>query len=71
MIGLRWKPCHALCMAFIVIQIQDPEAEPYWTLLDATGGGDLRDAHRFATKQQAEEVADLMNGVEADQPDKQ
>jgi hypothetical protein len=57
-------------MAFIAIQIQDdPAAEPYWTLLDATGGGDLRAAHRFMTKQQAEEVADLMNGVEPDQPD--
>ena len=57
-------------MAYIVIQIDDPGAEPYWTLLDATGGQDLRDEHKFANKQQAEEVADLLNGVEPDQPDK-
>jgi hypothetical protein len=53
-------------MAYIVIEVDEPPADPYWTLLDASGGRDLRAEHKYASKVQAEEVADLLNGVEPD-----
>jgi hypothetical protein len=53
-------------MAYIVIEVNETPAEPYWTLLDASGGRDLRAEHKYISKTQAEEVADLLNGVEPD-----
>ncbi len=53
-------------MPYIAIEVDEPPADPYWTLLDASGGRDLRAEHKYASKAQAEEVADLLNGVEPD-----
>ncbi len=47
---------------YAVIHIEQPEADPYWTVVDLTSGQDFRDAHRFVTQQQAEEMAEIMNG---------
>jgi len=54
-------------MPYIVIEVTDPVAEPFWTLLDTSGGRDLRAEHKYAEKHQAEEVADLLNGVEVEE----
>ena len=42
---------------FTAVQIDD-----FWTVLDVSSGQDLRDAHRFETKDEAEQMADIMNG---------
>ena len=47
---------------YTVIQVEDAAAEPYWTVLDVTSGTDMRDAHRFVSKDEAEQMADIMNG---------
>jgi hypothetical protein len=47
---------------FIVVHIEDPGAEPFWTVLDVTAGRDFRDAHKFPTQPEAEQMADIMNG---------
>ena len=47
---------------YTVIHVETPEAESYWTVLDVTSGTDLRDAHQFTTKQDAEALADILNG---------
>jgi hypothetical protein len=64
----RRGACHAIlsAMAYIVIEVDEPPADAYWTLLDASGGRDLRAEHKYGSKAQAEEVADLLNGVEPD-----
>jgi hypothetical protein len=54
-------------MPYLVIHVEDAESDPYWTLVDAAAGKDLRDNYRFASQQEAEEAADLMSGVEADE----
>ena len=47
---------------YTIIHVEAPAAEPYWTVLDLTSGTDLRETHQFATKEEAEELADIMNG---------
>lgn len=47
---------------YTVVQIEDPGAEPFWTVVDLSRGEDLRDVHQFASKQEAENMADVMNG---------
>jgi hypothetical protein len=51
-------------MPYLIIHVEDAEPEPYWTLVDAAIGKDLRDSYRFASQQEAEDAADLMSGVE-------
>ena len=38
------------------------EIDDFWTVLDVTSGQDLRAVHRFSTKDEAEQMADIMNG---------
>jgi hypothetical protein len=48
-----------------------PWGEPFWTVVDLSVGEDLRDVHQFVTKQEAEDMAEIMNGKlsgELDQP---
>ena len=47
---------------FIAVHIEDPSAEPFWTVLDVSAGSDYRDAHKFPTQEEAEQMADIMNG---------
>jgi ribosome-binding factor A len=47
---------------YAALLIEDPGVEPFWTVVDLSLGEDLRDAHKFATKQEAEAMAEIMNG---------
>ena len=47
---------------YTVIHVEAPETESYWTVLDVTSGADLRDAHQFTSKQEAEALAEILNG---------
>lgn len=52
-------------MAFIVIQVSEPPSAPFWTLASDVGAGpDLREAHRFLSKQDAQGMADLLNATD-------
>jgi hypothetical protein len=47
---------------YAVIHVEEPGADPYWTVVDLSSGRDFRDAHRFMDQQQAEGMAEIMNG---------
>lgn len=52
-------------MAFIVIQVYEPPSAPFWTLASNAGAGDdLREAHRFLSKQEAQDMANLLNATD-------
>jgi hypothetical protein len=58
-------------MTYIVIPVEDPGEDPYFTLLDASGGRDLRAEHKYASKTEAEQVADKLNGIYFDEDPEQ
>jgi hypothetical protein len=43
---------------YTIIYVEDG----YWTVLDVTSGVDMRAAHQFADKAEAEQMAAIMNG---------
>jgi hypothetical protein len=47
---------------YTTIHVEDAGSEGYWTVLDVTSGVDMRSAHQFSTKDEAEQMADIMNG---------
>jgi hypothetical protein len=47
---------------YAALLIEDPGEDPFWTVVDLSLGEDLRDEHRFATKEEAEDMAEIMNG---------
>jgi len=66
--GNRRRPCHNGAMPYLIIHVEDAGSDPYWTLVDAAIGKDLRDRYRFASQQEAEDAANMMSGVEAEEP---
>ncbi len=46
---------------YVVIQVNEPGSEPFWTIQLVSSGQDFRGAHRFISEHLAEEMADLMN----------
>ena len=52
------------------IHVQEPDTDPYWTILELSTGQELHDAHRFATQQEAEEMVDVLNGKITAEPER-